>query len=244
MSTKTEKLTNLPRIVSRTEWQQARDQLLVKEKAATRAHDALAAERRRLPMVRIEKDYVFDGPNGKTRLFELFEGRRQLIIYHFMFAPSVDGWPSAGCPGCSLVVDYIGPLAHLHVRDTSLALVSRAPLANLEAYKRRMGWNVPWYSSAENDFNDDFGLTTDEGETFGLSAFLRDGENVFHTYTSPPNVLSKQLPATLRCSIGPSSAVRSNGRTRRPAGPSQHHMCGGAATTNINKPNSPKLTDR
>jgi predicted dithiol-disulfide oxidoreductase (DUF899 family) len=110
MSTKTEKLTNLPRIVSRTEWQQARDQLLVKEKAATRAHDALAAERRRLPMVRIEKDYVFDGPNGKTGLLELFEGRRQLIIYHFMFAPGVDGWPSAGCPGCSLVVDYIGPL--------------------------------------------------------------------------------------------------------------------------------------
>jgi predicted dithiol-disulfide oxidoreductase (DUF899 family) len=100
-------------------------------------------------MVRIEKDYVFDGPNGKTRLLELFEGRHQLIIYHFMFAPGVDGWPSAGCPGCSLVVDYIGPLAHLHVRDTSLALVSRAPLANLEAYKRRMGWNAPWYSSAE-----------------------------------------------------------------------------------------------
>ena len=114
MSTKTEKLTNLPRIVSRAEWQQARDQLLVKEKAATRAHDALAAERRRLPMVRIEKEYVFDGLNGKTRLLELFEGRPQLIIYHFMFAPSVDGWPSAGCPGCSMVVDYIGPIAHLH----------------------------------------------------------------------------------------------------------------------------------
>ena len=153
MSTKTEKLASLPRIVSRAEWQQARYRLLVTEKAATRAHDSLAAERRRLPMVRIEKDYVFDGPNGKTRLLELFEGRRQLIIYHFMFAPGVDGWPSAGCPGCSLVVDYIGPLAHLHVRDTSLALVSRVPLANLEAYKRRMGWNVPWYSSAENDFN-------------------------------------------------------------------------------------------
>ena len=109
MSMKTEKLTNLPRIVTRAEWQQARDQLLVKEKAATRAHDALAAERRRLPMVRIEKDYVFDGPNGKTRLIELFEGRRQLIIYHFMFAPSVDGWPSAGCPGCSMVVGLHRP---------------------------------------------------------------------------------------------------------------------------------------
>src|SRR6202030_1671936 len=149
MSTKTEK-TNLPRIVSRSEWQQARDQLLVKEKAATRALDALAAERRRLPMVRIEKDYVFEGVHGKTRLLEMFDRRRQLIIYHFMFAPSVDGWPSAGCPGCSMVVDYLGPLAHLHARDTSLALVSRAPLGNLEAYKRRMGWNVPWYSSEEN----------------------------------------------------------------------------------------------
>src|SRR5258707_10438447 len=147
MSTKTETLTNLPRIVSRAELQQARDQLLVKEKAATRAGDALAAERRRLPMVRIEKDYVFDGPNGKVRLLDLFEGRRQLIIYHFMFAPGVDGWPSAGCPGCSMVVDYLGPLPHLHARDTSLALVSRAPLVNLESYKQRMGWTVPWYSS-------------------------------------------------------------------------------------------------
>jgi predicted dithiol-disulfide oxidoreductase (DUF899 family) len=189
MSNETEKLTNLPRIVLRAEWQQARDQLLVKEKAATRAHDALAAERRRLPMVRIEKDYVFDGPHGKTRLLELFEGRRQLIIYHFMFAASVEGWPSAGCPGCSMVVDYLGPLAHLHARDTSMALVSRAPLGNLESYRRRMGWNVPWYSSAENDFNDDFGLTTDEGETFGLSAFLRDGGNVFHTYFTTDRAL-------------------------------------------------------
>ena len=224
----TTKQQGLPRVVSREEWRVARESLLAKEKAATRARDALNAERRRLPMVRIEKDYVFDGPNGKTR------GRRQLIIYHFMFAPSVDGWPSAGCPGCSMVVDYIGPLAHLHARDTPLALVSRAPLANLEAYKRRMGWHVPWYSSAENDFNDGFGLTTGEGETFGLSAFLRDGENVFHTYFTTI-VLSKQLTATLRCSIGPFSAVRRNGRTRRPTGPSQHPTCGGAATTNINK---------
>jgi predicted dithiol-disulfide oxidoreductase (DUF899 family) len=99
-----------PQIVSREEWQRARDQLLVKEKAATRANDALAAERRRLPMVRIEKEYVFDGLAGKVRLIDLFEGRRQLIVYHFMFAPGVDGWPSAGCPGCSMIVDYLGPL--------------------------------------------------------------------------------------------------------------------------------------
>src|ERR1700747_3858252 len=133
------KATNLPPIVSAEEWAIAREKLLVKEKAMTRAHDAMAAERRRLPMVLIEKDYVFDGPNGKTHLLELFEGRRQLIIYHFMFAPGVDGWPSAGCPGCSMVVDHIGPLAHLHARDTSLALVSRAPIANLQTYQRRMG---------------------------------------------------------------------------------------------------------
>jgi predicted dithiol-disulfide oxidoreductase (DUF899 family) len=171
-----------PKIVSREEWQRARDQLLVKEKAATRARDALAAERRRLPMVRIEKNYIFEGPDGKVSLPDLFEGRRQLIIYHFMFAPDVDGWPSAGCPGCSMVVDNIGHLAHLHARDTSFALVSRAPLANLESYKKRMGWTVPWFSSAGTDFNDDFGLTTAEGETFGLSVFLRDGGSVFHTY--------------------------------------------------------------
>jgi predicted dithiol-disulfide oxidoreductase (DUF899 family) len=181
-SHKGESLTSHPQIVSREEWQRARDQLLVKEKAATRARDALAAERRRLPMVRIEKNYVFEGPGGKVSLLDLFEGRRQLIIYHFMFAPDVDGWPSAGCPGCSMVVDNIGHLAHLHARDTSLALVSRAPLANLESYKKRMGWTVPWFSSAGTDFNADFGVTTPEGETFGLSVFLRVGDNVFHTY--------------------------------------------------------------
>jgi predicted dithiol-disulfide oxidoreductase (DUF899 family) len=117
---------NHPPIVSRDEWQRARDQLLVKEKAATRAKDALAAERRRLPIVRIEKYYVFDGPGGNVSLLDLFEGRRQLIIYHFMFAPNVDGWPSAGCPGCSMVIDHVGPLAHLHGRETSFAVVSRA----------------------------------------------------------------------------------------------------------------------
>src|SRR6202048_1331708 len=121
MSTKTEKLTSLPRIVSRAEWQQARDQLLVKEKAATRARDALAAERRRLPMVRIEKEYLFEGRDGKASLVDLFEGRRQLILYHFMFGPN----PEAGCDGCSMFVDQVGHLAHLHARDTSFALVSR-----------------------------------------------------------------------------------------------------------------------
>jgi predicted dithiol-disulfide oxidoreductase (DUF899 family) len=174
--------TKHPKIVSPAEWQAAHDKLLAKEKAATRARDALAAERRRLPMVRIDKSYVFEGPGGKKNLLDLFEGRRQLILYHFMFAPRVDGWPAAGCPGCSFFVDQIGNLAHLHARDTSFVLVSRAPLANIQAYKKRMGWNVPWFSSSGTDFNDDFGLTTDEGETFGLSVFLREGDSVFRTY--------------------------------------------------------------
>jgi predicted dithiol-disulfide oxidoreductase (DUF899 family) len=172
----------LPRVVSPAEWQVARDKLLRKEKAQTRARDALAAERRRFPMVKIDKHYVFEGSDGKARLVDLFEGRRQLVLYHFMFAPGVDGWPEAGCPGCSFVVDHIGHLAHLHARNTSLVLVSRAPLANIKRYKRRMGWTVPWFSSSASDFNNDFDLTTDDGETFGLSVFLRDGQTVYRTY--------------------------------------------------------------
>jgi predicted dithiol-disulfide oxidoreductase (DUF899 family) len=172
----------LPRIVSQKQWQAAHAKLLVKEKAGTRARDALAAKRRRQPMVEIEKEYVFAGSHGKASLLDLFEGRRQLIVYHFMFAPGVDGWPKAGCPGCSMVADQIGHLAHLHRRNTSFALVSRAPLASIQRYKKRMGWTVPWYSSHRTDFNVDFGLTSDEGETFGLSVFLRDRHRVFRTY--------------------------------------------------------------
>ncbi len=177
---------NLPQVVSPTEWQVARDGLLVKEKEATRARDALAAERRRLPMVRIEKEYVFDGANGKASLLDLFEGRRQLIVYHFMFGPNQD----EGCDGCSTFVDGIVHLAHLHARDTSLALVSRAPLAKIGPFKQRMGWTVPWYSAFESEFNVDFGVSPEsprpgdyqDGESFGLSVFLRDGGSVFRTY--------------------------------------------------------------
>jgi predicted dithiol-disulfide oxidoreductase (DUF899 family) len=174
--------TNLPPVVSQTEWEAARETLLAKEKDATRVRDALAAERRRLPMVRIEKDYVFEGPERKVSLLDLFDGRRQLILYHFMFAPDVEGWPAAGCPGCSMVVDQIGHLAHLHARDTSFVLVSRAPIGQIVAYKERMGWTIPWFSSSGSDFNVDFGVTTDRGEIFGLSVFLRDGEDVYRTY--------------------------------------------------------------
>jgi predicted dithiol-disulfide oxidoreductase (DUF899 family) len=174
--------TNLPTVVSQGEWKAAREALLVKEKEATRARDGLAAERRRLPMVRIDKRYAFEGPEGDASLLDLFEGRRQLLLYHFMFAPDVHGWPSAGCDGCSMFVDQVGHLAHFHARDTSFALVSRAPLANIEPFKDRMGWSIPWYSSAGSDFNVDFGVTTDRGETFGLSVFLRDGDGVYRTY--------------------------------------------------------------
>jgi predicted dithiol-disulfide oxidoreductase (DUF899 family) len=177
---------DLPPVVSPDEWEAARDQLLAKEKEATRARDALAAERRRLPRMRIDNEYAFEGPNGKASLLDLFDGRRQLLLYHFMFGPNQD----AGCDGCSMVVDGIVDLAHLHARDTSLVLVSRAPLAKIEPYRRRMGWAVPWFSSFGSDFNVDFGVSPPEpqpteyqdGEAFGLSVFLRDGDDVYRTY--------------------------------------------------------------
>lgn len=175
-----------PRIVSRDEWLAARNALLVKEKELTRARDALSAERRRLPMVRIDKDYVFEGPDGKAKLPGLFEGRRQLVLYHFMFGPS----QTEGCDGCSMVVDNMGHPAHLHARDISRVLVSRAPLEKIEPFKKRMGWTIPWYSSHGSDFNPDFGVgpqspqpnAHQDGEMFGLSVFLRDGQDVYQTY--------------------------------------------------------------
>jgi predicted dithiol-disulfide oxidoreductase (DUF899 family) len=178
----TQSQTRLPNVVSQAEWLAASKQLLAKEKKLTREHDQLAAERRRMPVVKIDKPYVFEGPAGKVSLPDLFEGRRQLIVHHFMFAPDVGGWPSAGCSGCSMFVDQIVHLAHLHARDTTYALISRAPLSQIRSYQKRMGWTVPWYSSAGSDFNDDFGVTTPKGETFGLSVLLRDGDSVFRSY--------------------------------------------------------------
>jgi predicted dithiol-disulfide oxidoreductase (DUF899 family) len=173
-------------VVSAEEWQSARDALLVKEKEATRMRDELAAERRRLPRVRIEKEYVFDGFAGEAGLIDLFDSRGQLLLYHFMFGPNQD----VGCDGCSMFVDQIGHLAHLHARDTSFALVSRAPIAKIESYRKRMGWTIPWYSSFESDFNVDFGVGPEtpqggvyqDGESFGLSVFIRDGDDIFRTY--------------------------------------------------------------
>jgi predicted dithiol-disulfide oxidoreductase (DUF899 family) len=174
----------LPPIVSREEWRKAREALLAKEKEFTHARDALAAERRRLPMERVEKKYTFEAPNGNVTLLDLFDGRPQLLLYHFMFAEGVDGWPAAGCPGCSMFMDNVGQftLTHLAHRDASFAVVSRGPLENLLEYKKRMSWNAPWVSSAKNSFNVDFGLTSERGENHGLSVFVRDGSEIFRTY--------------------------------------------------------------
>ncbi|HEV3227190.1 MAG TPA: DUF899 domain-containing protein [Acidimicrobiales bacterium] len=199
---------SLPRVASRQEWLAARKELLAEEKAMTRARDELNTKRRELPMVKVDKPYEFEGSNGTVGLVDLFEGRRQLIVQHFMFDP---GW-NDGCPSCTAGSDEIsgGLLHHLHARDTTLAVVSRAPLAKLESYKAKRGWTFPWYSSFGSDFNYDFHVTIDgsvapiefnfrnleelraaglgwlaEGSTEqpGYSVFLRVGDDVFHTYS-------------------------------------------------------------
>lgn len=170
-----------PQVVSRDEWLAARQELLAKEKEATRARDRLNAERRRLPMVKIDKEYLFEGPDGTARLSDLFDGRRQLIVYHFMFDPRWDD----GCPSCTNLVNNLpSRLDGLHACDTSLVLVSRAPLSKLEPYKARMSWTVPWFSSFDSDFNYDFDATDERGEKPGLSVFLREGEHILHSYST------------------------------------------------------------
>ncbi|GAA4233244.1 putative dithiol-disulfide oxidoreductase (DUF899 family) [Streptosporangium album] len=165
---------NRPQVVSAQEWQIARDALLVKEKEHTRALDALAAERRRLPMVRLDKDYRFTAPDRTPAgLADLFQGRRQLVVYHFMLEPGQD-WL---CGGCASFTDNIGDQSHLNARDTTLILMARAPQEEIDQVRQRMGWTVPWYSSHGSDFNDDLGLSG-----FGLSVLLRDGDEFFRTY--------------------------------------------------------------
>jgi predicted dithiol-disulfide oxidoreductase (DUF899 family) len=164
--------------VSPAEWQSAHERLLAKEKELTRAHDALAAERRRQPVVEYDGGYVFAGADGEATLLDMFEGRRQLIVYHFMFQEGIEDYPEAGCSGCTMFVDQVGHLAHFHARDTSFALVSRGPIERLEAYRQRMGWDVPWYSTAGSSFNDDCGVRGG----FGLSVFVRDGDRVYRSY--------------------------------------------------------------
>ncbi|AVT37194.1 DUF899 domain-containing protein [Plantactinospora sp. BB1] len=190
-------------VASRQDWLAARKRLLASEEEAARRLAEVGAQRRALPAVKLEKEYVFDGPEGKVTLLDLFAGRRQLIVYHFMFDPAWDH----GCKFCSYLVDNIGHLSHLYARDTTLVLVSRAPLAKIESFKARMGWSLPWYSSHGSDFNYDFHVTLDEavapveynyrdratlertggqtsGEAGGLSVFVQGGGDIYHTYST------------------------------------------------------------
>ena len=195
-----------PQVVTREQWLVARRELLVEEKKLSRHLDEVNAARRALPMVEVTKNYEFDGPDGRVTLPDLFGSDSQLLIYHFMFEPDAD----EGCPSCSFTMDNVGPLQHLHARDTAFAAVSRAPLPELEQYRRRMGWTFPWYSSHGSDFNYDFHVTLDggvapveynykdeaelvtldpawrgwSGEEHGVSAFLRQGDRIFHTYSA------------------------------------------------------------
>jgi predicted dithiol-disulfide oxidoreductase (DUF899 family) len=166
-----------PAIVTPQEWEQARLELLVREKEVTRARDALAAERRRMPWTAVEKSYAFEGPEGTVSLLDLFEGRRQLIVYRAFFEPGVNGWPEHACVGCSLMADQVSDLAHLHARDTSLVFASRAPQADIQRMTARMGWTIPWYTITDG-FDADFGV----GEWHGHNAFIRDGDRIFRTY--------------------------------------------------------------
>jgi predicted dithiol-disulfide oxidoreductase (DUF899 family) len=174
---------NTPPIVSPEEWDAAREKLLVKEKELTRARDALAAERRRMPWMAVGKEYRFDGPSGPASLVDVFEGRRQLIVYRFFYGPDVttlagDGsYPERACVGCSFVADQVAHVAHLNARDTTLAFVSRAPQDEIQGLKQRMGWDVPWYTLTD-EFDADFGVD----DWHGTNAFIRDENAVFRTY--------------------------------------------------------------
>jgi predicted dithiol-disulfide oxidoreductase (DUF899 family) len=164
---------NLPEVVSQDEWREAHDELLVKEKQATHARDALAAERRRMPMTEVSADYQFEGPAGVVTLKDLFQGRSQLILYHFWFPP--DGDP---CNGCSMFADQISHPAHINARDATVALVSRASQPQIERFKTRMGWSIPWYTVIGDEFQKARGTI----EYFSLDVYLRDGDRVFLTY--------------------------------------------------------------
>src|SRR6202048_2166561 len=166
-----------PKVVAPKEWEAARQQLLVKEKALTRAGDTLAAERRRMPWMKVEKNYEFDGPKGKANLLDLFDERRQLIVYRAFFEPGVVGWPEHACVGCSMIADHIGNLAHLNARDTTFVFASRAPQKDIERLKARMDWKMPWYTVTDS-FDKDFGVD----EWHGTNAFIREGARLFRTY--------------------------------------------------------------
>jgi predicted dithiol-disulfide oxidoreductase (DUF899 family) len=167
----------MPPVVSPQEWQAVWEKMLVKEKELTRARDALAAERRRMPRMAVEKDYRFEGPDGEASLLDLFDGRRQLIVYRFFYDPGMESYPEQGCGGCSFLADQVAHLAHLNARDTTLVFVSRAPQPEIRRWKARMGWDIPWYTITD-DFDKDFGVD----EWHGTNAFFRDGDQIFRTY--------------------------------------------------------------
>jgi predicted dithiol-disulfide oxidoreductase (DUF899 family) len=166
-----------PPVVTRLEWDAAWQRLLVKEKELTRARDALAAQRRRMPWLAVDKRYQFEGPAGKASLTDLFHGRRQLVLYRAFLDPGVHGWPERPCVGCSMVADHVGHLAHLNARDTTLVFASRAPQSDIRRVKEQMGWEMPWYTMTD-DFDADFGVD----QWHGTNAFIRDGDAVFRTY--------------------------------------------------------------
>ena len=168
---------NHPPVVSAVAWDDAWQKLLVKEKAQLRAHDVLAAERRRMPWMAVEKPYAFMGPGGRASLLDLFEGRRQLIVYRAFFEPGVFGWPEHACRGCSLGADQVSDLTHLNARDTTLVYASRAPQADIARLKARMGWKMPWYTITDS-FDADFGVD----EYHGHNVFIRDGGKIYRTY--------------------------------------------------------------
>jgi predicted dithiol-disulfide oxidoreductase (DUF899 family) len=213
------------RVVSPAEWLAARKELQAAEEAAISTLQQIASRRREMPAVKIEKDYVFEGPDGPASLLDLFEGRTQLIIQHFMFDPDWD----EGCPVCSYQADSVGPLAHLHSRNTSYAAVSRAPIGKIEPFRQRMGWTFPWYSSLGSDFNYDFHATHDEsvapieynfrtaqelidrgepwaarpGEQGGVSVFLRDGDTVLLTWSGYGPIIDLMCGTDLRLDLTP-----------------------------------------
>lgn len=166
----------LPKIVSEKEFRAAAEKFREKEKKNTRERDKLNAQRRRLPMMLMEENYIFDTAEGPKTLLDLFEGRRQLIVYHFMYHPKNDTF----CSGCSFVADHIPHLAHVHARDTSLTFVSHAPLKSIRRHKKRLGWDTPWVSSWKNNFNEDLGINGDREHV--LSVFIRDGKKIYRTY--------------------------------------------------------------
>ncbi len=225
---------NTPPIVSPQEWEAAREQLLVKEKELTRARDALAAERRRMPWMAVEKDYAFEGPNGPASLLDLFDGRRQLIVYRAFYAPDVTTYRGAGgayperaCAGCSFGADQVAHPAHLNARDTTLAFVSRAPQAEIQGLKERMGWErIPWYTITD-DFDKDFGVD----QWHGHNAFIRDGDRIFRTYFIDGRGDEAHGHAPGATSTSPRSGARRSGRTRPRATRRPRRTSGGTTTT-------------